>query len=112
MRESREPRERSVSLDFKISVSQDSDSSNYLDTRCEVVWPTTPLEKRGGISMEREDPKEEEESLRALLLPSPTLVLLLLVSSQQFSKLSLQIRHLVSWSVSHSAQPGQLSLAY
>ena len=43
--------------------------------------------------MEREDPKEEEESLRALLLPSPTLVLLLLVTSQQFSKLSLQIRH-------------------
>ena len=62
--------------------------------------------------MEREDPKEEEESLRALLLPSPTLVLLLLVSSQQFSKLSLQIRRLVSWFVSHSAQPGQLSLAY
>ena len=112
MRESREPRERSVSLNFRISVSQDSDSSNYLDTRCEVVWPTTPLEKRGGISMEREDPKEEEESLRALLLPSPTLVLLLSVSSQQFSKLSLQIRRLVSWFVSHSAQPGQLSLAY
>ena len=62
--------------------------------------------------MEREDPKEEEESLRALLLPSPTLVLLLLVTSQQFSKLSLQIRRLVSWSVFHSAQPGQLSLAY
>ena len=51
-----EPRERSASL----------------DTRWLVVCPTTPLEKSGGISMEREEPREEEESLLALLLPSPT----------------------------------------
>lgn len=54
--ERREPRERSASL----------------DTRWLVVCPTTPLEKSGGISMEREEPREEEESLLALLLPSPT----------------------------------------
>jgi hypothetical protein len=52
--ERREPRERSVSL----------------ETRCEVVWPTTPLEKRGGISRDREEPSEEEESRRARLLPA------------------------------------------
>jgi len=44
--ESREPSERSVSL----------------DTRCEVVWPTTPLWNRGGISIEREEPRELELS--------------------------------------------------
>jgi hypothetical protein len=55
-RERSEPRERSASL----------------ETRCDVVCPTTPLEKRGGISMEREEPREEDESLRARLLPSPT----------------------------------------
>jgi len=45
-RESREPRERSVSL----------------DTRWEVVWPTTPLWNRGGISIESEEPRELELS--------------------------------------------------
>jgi hypothetical protein len=34
-----------------------------------VVCPTTPLEKRGGISRDREEPSEEEESRRARLLP-------------------------------------------
>jgi hypothetical protein len=34
-----------------------------------VVWPTTPLENRGGISRDREEPSEEEESRRARLLP-------------------------------------------
>ena len=52
--ERRDPRERSV-------VSR--------DTRWEVVWPTTPLWKRGGISMERDDPSELELSRRARLDP-------------------------------------------
>ena len=42
----------------------------YLLTKWLVVWPTTPLENSGGISMESEDPTEEEESRRARLLPS------------------------------------------
>ena len=49
--ESREPSERSVSL----------------DTRWEVVWPTTPLWNRGGISIEREEPRELELSRLTLL---------------------------------------------
>ena len=53
-RDSREPRDRSV-------VSR--------DTRWEVVWPTTPLWKSGGISMERELPRELELSRRARLEP-------------------------------------------
>ena len=36
-------------------------------TNWEVVCPTTPLEKRGGISIDREDPTEEEDSRLALL---------------------------------------------
>ena len=50
----REPRERSV-------VS--------LDTRWDVVWPTTPLWNKGGISMERDEPSELELSRRARLEP-------------------------------------------
>ena len=78
MRESREPRDKSVSLRKKNSETQNrtlalvGEKWFYLDTRWEVVCPTTPFEKRGGISMEREEPKLEEESLRTLLLPSST----------------------------------------
>ena len=52
--ERREPRDRSV-------VS--------LDTRWDVVWPTTPLWNRGGISMDSEEPRELELSRRARLEP-------------------------------------------
>ena len=34
-----------------------------------MVWPTTPEENNGGISIDKEDPIEEEESRRARLLP-------------------------------------------
>ena len=70
--------QRQVSLPEKTSETQNrtlalvGEKWFYLDTRWEVVCPTTPFEKRGGISMEREEPKLEEESLRTLLLPSST----------------------------------------
>lgn len=51
--ERREPKDRSVSL----------------FTRCVVVWPTTPEEKSGGISKDRDEPNDEDESRRARLLP-------------------------------------------
>ncbi len=41
-------------------------------TSWEVVCPTTPLEKSGGISMLKDDPTLDELSLRARLLPSPS----------------------------------------
>ena len=36
-------------------------------TNCDVVCPTTPLEKRGGISMDSEEPTDDEDSRRARL---------------------------------------------
>ena len=46
-----------------------SDKSVSRLTRCDVVCPTTPLEKSGGISMLREEPTEEELSRLARFDP-------------------------------------------
>ena len=62
-----------VRLPVEVGQTVLAPDISYLDTRCEVVWPTTPLLKRGGISMDRLEPREELESLLARLLPSPRL---------------------------------------
>ena len=45
------------------------DRSVSLDTRWDVVCPTTPFWNKGGISMDKEEPRELELSLLALLDP-------------------------------------------
>lgn len=46
------------------------DKSVSLLTKCDVVCPTTPLENSGGISIDNEDPKLDDESRLALFDPA------------------------------------------
>ena len=58
---------KTFSLDLGVRECYDNESR--LLTRWEVVLPTTPEENSGGISIDSEDPMDDEESRRARLLP-------------------------------------------
>ncbi len=59
-----------LNMVWLLLSSEFKERSVSLLTSCEVVCPTTPLEKSGGISMLSEDPTLEELSLRARLDPA------------------------------------------